>query len=236
VGFQVVEDDVGQFLRGMSGGIEMDFGVERRFVGIVDAGEALDLASPRFFVEPFGVSRLAHLKRSIHEDLDEISRFHGSPDAVAVDAVGTDKSGDGDDARFAEELGHGSNPADILLAILGRKSQPEALGEFFPMPFPQHGGAGVQTVADVIAVKDKTVVSQRVESMVDEIGERAFPGAAQASKPENATLVAVQSFPLFARDGMFVPEDLGLACAHGFPLNVPTNIRWVETSRTSLGV
>ena len=51
------------------------------------------------------------------------------PDPVAIGPVGADEGRDGDDAGVAEELGHGADAADVLLAVLGREAQAEPLGE-----------------------------------------------------------------------------------------------------------
>src|SRR3990172_1543 len=46
-------------------------GVEGRFVGVVDAGELLQLAEPRLAIEALRIAPLAHLHRAFHVDLDK---------------------------------------------------------------------------------------------------------------------------------------------------------------------
>ena len=60
-------------------------------------------------------------------------------------------------ARVAEELGHGADAADVLFAVLGRKTQPESLGELLAVPLLEHARPGVQAVADVVAVEHEAV-------------------------------------------------------------------------------
>ena len=51
--------------------VQHQLGVERRLVGVVDAGEARELAGPGLGVEALRVALLALLDRRVDEDLDE---------------------------------------------------------------------------------------------------------------------------------------------------------------------
>ena len=53
--------------------IAADLRLERRLVGRADAGEILDLAGARFFVETFHVALFGERQRCVDKDLDEIA-------------------------------------------------------------------------------------------------------------------------------------------------------------------
>ena len=52
--------------------IEHQFRLERRFVRIVDSGEALELAGAGLLVEALRIALLADVDRRVAEDLDEV--------------------------------------------------------------------------------------------------------------------------------------------------------------------
>src|SRR5690606_31775108 len=92
---EVVDDGLNLLLQGHVGGLEVNLGVGRRIVGVVDAGEILDLAGPGFFVQPLGVALLGLLDGAVDVDLDKghagflVQLAH----VVAVGPVGADKAG-----------------------------------------------------------------------------------------------------------------------------------------------
>ena len=57
--------------------VQMNLGVNRRFIRVVDAGEILDLASTSFLVQALGVTRFCYLECAIDENLNkfEIGSF-----------------------------------------------------------------------------------------------------------------------------------------------------------------
>ena len=61
---------------------------------------------------------------------------------------------------WRNSFGHGPDPADILFAILGGKTQAEPLGELLAMPLLEHGRRGIQSVADIIAVEHKAAAAR----------------------------------------------------------------------------
>src|ERR1700685_3066357 len=91
---------------GLPFGMTDDFGGYRRFVGVVDACEALDLASPRLCVHGLDVAGFAHLKRRVDEDFDEALRVLAH--LAAHGTVGADVSRDGDYAVAAQKVGYES--------------------------------------------------------------------------------------------------------------------------------
>src|SRR5262249_510662 len=104
------------------------------------------------FVESLGIALFADFDGRIDEDFYEISFTHGGPHGVAITAIGADKRRQRDQAGIAEELGHGTNAADVFLAILGRKAQAKPLGKLFAVSLLEHAGAGVEAMADVVAI------------------------------------------------------------------------------------
>ena len=69
-----------------SAGVQHELGGRGGLVGVVDAGEAGELAGPRLLVEALGVALLAQLERGVDEHLDEGQArlgVHG-PHPVAV--------------------------------------------------------------------------------------------------------------------------------------------------------
>ena len=68
--------------------------------------------------------------------------------------------------------------------------------------------AGVQPVANVVAVEQKAVHAQLMELVVHDVGHRALAAAAQSRKPHDAAAVPVQSLPLWSADVMLMPGNV----------------------------
>ena len=94
-----------------------------RLVGIVDAGEVLDLAGERLLVEALGVARGERVDgaRAIH--LAEAPP-RGAALLVADLAVGADRGGDGARARARDELRHEADAANVGVAIFFGEAEP----------------------------------------------------------------------------------------------------------------
>src|SRR5262245_62365551 len=77
---------VGQRAHAGGGRLQHEVGGEWRLVGVVDAGEALQLAGPGLGVEALGVTVLALLDRRVDEHLDEAEAggLVEPPDPVAA--------------------------------------------------------------------------------------------------------------------------------------------------------
>src|SRR5262249_58163337 len=71
---EVLEHATGVRVGSGDEGVERDLGVLRRFVGIVDAREALDLTTSCLRILAFAVPPLALLEGRVHEHLDEVVR------------------------------------------------------------------------------------------------------------------------------------------------------------------
>ena len=109
-----------------------------RLVGVVDAGEARELARARLGVEALRVAAPRNLERRVDEDLDE--REAGCvvqrAGRVASGPVRADERDERDDAGVGEEAGHLADPPHVLGAVVG--GEPEV---------------AVQSVAQVVAVE-----------------------------------------------------------------------------------
>ena len=69
---QLVDNSARQLLRSRIAGSQMDFGIFRRLIGLIDPGEVLDFASQRLRVETLRIASNARVEWGIDEDLDEI--------------------------------------------------------------------------------------------------------------------------------------------------------------------
>ena len=71
---EFVDHAVGQSFRALVRRVEDHVGRLRRLVGLVDAGEILDLAGERALVQALRVARDDGLERRLDENLDELAR------------------------------------------------------------------------------------------------------------------------------------------------------------------
>ena len=104
--------------------------------------------------------------------------FGGGKGGVAVDPIGADESRNRHHGGVAEQLGHRADAADVLLAILGRKAQPEPPGKFLAVTLLEHPRPRIEPVADVVAVEHEAAYPHRVKLVVDQIGHRALAAGA----------------------------------------------------------
>lgn len=141
-------------------------------------------------------------------DLDEIAWCEHRPHGIPVAAVGTDEGGEGDDPGLGEEFGDGTDPPDVLLAILGRKTEPEAAREGIAMPVPEQCRGGIEAEANIVAIEHEAADAAGVEPVIDEIGQRALARSGEAGEPEDAALVPGGLLPIDTADSMGVPTDV----------------------------
>src|SRR5581483_9075801 len=120
--------------------VDDDFGVQRFFVGVGDAGEVLDLAAEGLLIEALDVAPLQLLDAALGVDLDEVA--DESAVLVADIAVGRDRGRDDGDAVAGEEVGDEADAEDVGVAVL--LAEAEAFAE---------------VGADDVAVQDLDLVS-----------------------------------------------------------------------------
>src|SRR5712692_4338438 len=159
VSFQVIQKENCCLLRGRGRGVNGQFRVERRFIGIVDAGEVLQLAGASFLVEPFGIALLTGLDRSIEVYLDkrQLPRNMQGPGAFPVLAVGADEARHGEDAAIGKKLGYLTDATDVLFPISCGKTQ-----------------ILIEAMADIVAVEDVCQMAALHEGMLQREGNGAL--------------------------------------------------------------
>jgi hypothetical protein len=64
-------------------------------------------------------------------------------------------------------------------------------------------------VADVVAVEAVGVLLHVKQHLLEDDGDRRFARRAQPGHPDRDALLVEQCFPLIARNGAFVPGDVG---------------------------
>ncbi len=159
MGDQGLDEFLGGLFWGLVGGFEVDFWVGGGFVGVVDAGEAFDLACSCFFVEAFGIAGLADFYWGVDEDFEEGEAcvLVDFSDLVAVGLVRGDEAGDGDEACVGEEFGDFADSSDVFYSVVG--------GE---------GEVVVEAVADVVAVESVGEVAGLYECVFEGDGDGGF--------------------------------------------------------------
>src|SRR5689334_2954024 len=202
------DDLLGQRVRVLAAAFEPQFRPRRRLVGVVDPGESLDLTGPGFLVEPFWIALLANLNRGVDEDLLEITVVQGGPNGVTITNVRADEGRQSNDARLAEQLRDRADPANVLLAILGGKSQTEPLRKLGPVALFEQFRAGIEPIADIVSVQQKAANAPLIELLLDDVGHRALAAAAQAGEPDDATFVPIEALALGTAYLMLVPSDV----------------------------
>ena len=63
-------------------------------------------------------------------------------------------------------------------------------------------------MTDVVPVEDHAVHAPLVQFMVQGVSDGTFPRAAQACKPDDATLVTIQGLPVTAGYLVFMPGNI----------------------------
>ena len=129
---------------------------------------------------------------------------------IAIAAVGADEGSQRDNARLGEQVRDRTDAANVLFTILGREAESESLAELLAVPFLEHGGRGVQAVADVVAVEDETVFPLGVELVVNQVGDGTFAAGRQSGEPDDAPFVTVEFFVILSRNLMVVPYNLNV--------------------------
>src|SRR5688572_19082625 len=188
---QVCEDLPGRVFGAAALGVDDNLGLLRGFVWIIDAGKPFELTGARLLVQTLGIALLRGLERDVDVHLDELARLHAGADRIPVLAIWRDEAGDGDHAGVREKLGHLPDPADVLGAILGGKSQ-----------------VLVQPVADVVAVEPVGMLLHVKQHLLEDDGDGGFAAGAQARHPDRHALLPEKSLALLAGDGTFVPGDV----------------------------
>src|SRR5262245_21354194 len=118
----------------------------------VYTGEVLDLATASFFVKTLRVPLFGYAERRIDEDFNELTFPDQAPGHAALRTKWRDKRREHDEARIEHKLGNLTCTPDVLDAV--------GFGE--PKVF-------VESVADVVTVKNVGVISHGVKLLFHEI-------------------------------------------------------------------
>src|SRR4029453_14090857 len=179
-----------------------------RLVGTIEPRKVLDLAGSGLFVQAFGVARLAHLQRGIDKNFQKIAGTAPLLDQLAnggpIGAIGADKCGERDYSPGGEQPRNRADAADIFCTVLGAEAQAETIGIGLTIR-GEHGRRGVETMANIVAVEEKTVDTPLVEQVIDEVGDGALARARQAREPHHAAAMPVETLALVAGDSVLMP-------------------------------
>lgn len=159
------------------------------FIGGIDAGEVLDLASAGFLVEALGVALFTGIHWRIHKHFNELASREQLAHHAAFAGKGRDEGAHDDQARVGEEFAHFTYPADVFYPVVVGKAQIAA-----------------QAVAHVVAVQQEGVVTAFVQGDVQGVGDGGFAASAQAGEPEQAGLLVFVGGALSAGDFVVVPD------------------------------
>src|SRR5580704_12366032 len=162
---QNLVDDLGRDLANvLPRRVADDLRRDRRLVGIVNAGEAVNRAFARLLVQVLGVAQLANLQRRVHEHLHKVA--DGVPRFFAGRAVGRDSRDQHHDSVAGEHPGHKRDAANVLVAV--RLAEAEIL---------------TKVLADDVAIDDLDLQSMREQLGGDGATDGRLAGAAQPSEP-----------------------------------------------------
>ncbi len=157
-------------LDGLGAAVDHQFGIQRLFVGVGNAGERFDLAGQRLFVEALDVALDQFVDRASHVHFEEALVI--APHLVAHVAVGRNRRGDRDHAVARQQMADVADAPDVGVAIFLGK--PESLGKIG---------------ADFVAVEDFDAMRALAQFFGGQIRERRFSRAGQARKPQGKPLI-----------------------------------------------
>ena len=177
----------------MLGGRQYYFCAERRLVGIIDSGEALDFSSAGLGIETLWVPAFSNGKRRMNMHFNEwnasgeVARAH----AVAIGSVWADHANNGYDAGPRHQQRGFAGAAHRFLPSSG--IEPDA---------------GVQTVTKIVAIEAAGQATDLQEAVFHIHGDRALAGATQAREPRSdAALAGTARAECGVRSGG-VPADI----------------------------
>ena len=176
-------------------GAQFDLRIQRGFVRCGNAGELRDFPGAGAGVKTFGIALLAGGERGAEVNFQKLSRGSNPAGQVAPGAIGRDKSGDANDARFGEQFGHFGHAADVFLARGGGEAQ-----------------VGTEPVPEVVAIQHKHLAAGAEQFPLQFHGEGGFAGGAQAGEPHHAAGVTVLARPFGGRDFAMRRKQRGVFC------------------------
>ena len=159
----------------MLGGMQDYFCVEWCLVGIINAGEALDLSSAGLGIETLGVAAFGNGKRRINVHFNEwnaggqMARAH----AVAIGSVRADHANNGNNAGSRHQQRGFARAAHRFLPSSG--IEPDA---------------GIQAMTKIVAIEAAGQAADLQEAVFHIHGDRALAGATQTREPRGDAALA----------------------------------------------
>src|SRR5690606_19161562 len=161
--------------RSGAGAVDDNLGIFRPLIVGRDTGEILDLAGPRLFIKPLDVARLADFERGVDKNLEKLILLHERARHLPLALEGRDEGDEGDQPGIDHQPRRFTDAADIL--------DPVRIGEAKIL---------VEAVADVIAVEQIGMLAERMQLLLDEVGNRRLAGAREPREPEDGRLLPLQ--------------------------------------------
>ncbi len=138
----------------------MSSGRLRRLIGLIDAGEILDLACKRPLVEALGIARDHGLQRRLDVNLDELALRGRIAHKPAFGPERRDEGAEHDQTDVGHEPRNLADTANILDAVSRREAK-----------------ILIEAMAHVVAIKQRRMRAARVQLGLDQIGDGRFAGA-----------------------------------------------------------
>ena len=134
--------------------VEPQVSVVRRLIGRVQAREVAQFTAPRFLIEPFGITLLAYLERSVDEYLDELARFDQFARYLALGSKWRNESNDRNQVGFDKELCHLRDAANVLDWIGFSEAE-----------------IAIVSVSDIVAVEHECALAERMKLLFQIVGD-----------------------------------------------------------------
>ena len=153
--------------------VDGQFGLLRRLIGTVNAGEVLDRARLGLFIKALGVTLHADFQRRVDKNLDEFGCANQLARHAPLGTERRDERHQHNQAGIDEQLGGLADAADIL--------HPVGVGE---TQIP------VEAVADIVAIQQIGVLAVSHQALFHQIGDGGLARARQAGEPQHGRLLA----------------------------------------------
>src|SRR6266853_821668 len=179
--------------------IDSKLRLQRRLVGMRNAGKIGNLTGPRALVEALGVARFADGQRGIDEHLQEFPLAHQSANQAPVLTERRNEGGDHHQPRVQHQVRRFADATNILYPVGFRESQ-----------------VSVETVPDVVAIQQHRMHTHRVQARLQGIGNRRLSHPAEPGQPNHLRRMTLDRGARIAVHGRFVPNHFpyGSRCRH----------------------
>ena len=121
--FKLLDDPIGQSLGRVASGIECQLRRLGRFIGLVHAGEILDLARQRALVQALRIAGDDGLERRLNEDLEELALRRRVAYEPPFGLERRNERAEHDEPRVGHQPRHLADAPDVLDAVGGGEAQ-----------------------------------------------------------------------------------------------------------------